>query len=205
MRRADPGFDTAQTIAIEVRSAADASGFRLRPVERARAVVHPPDIRRTVLWRLGSDRPHDRRQRRRPGRTRSGADRRRRRARQRDAGPRRRGASGRLPAGGRRLSAGPDERICGGGRPGDRDRAAIFAIFVILRGCADWGAAPHTFLRALCDLCVPALISGTPGCRQNGMRMPTCIAKGGWVAVRRRDVGPLTVSSSYSKYSSKRL
>jgi len=39
MRHADPGFDTAQTIAIEVRSATDASGFRLRPFERARAVV----------------------------------------------------------------------------------------------------------------------------------------------------------------------
>ena len=39
MRRADPGFDTRHTIAVEVRSAPNADGFRLRPFERVRAAV----------------------------------------------------------------------------------------------------------------------------------------------------------------------
>ena len=39
MRRADPGFDTAHTLSVEVRAAPNASGFRLRPFERARAAV----------------------------------------------------------------------------------------------------------------------------------------------------------------------
>jgi putative ABC transport system permease protein len=39
MRSADPGFDTAHTVSVEVRPAPNAAGFRLRPFERVRAVV----------------------------------------------------------------------------------------------------------------------------------------------------------------------
>ena len=39
MRRADPGFDTAHTMSLEVRPAANAAGVRLRPFERVRALV----------------------------------------------------------------------------------------------------------------------------------------------------------------------
>jgi predicted permease len=45
MRRADPGFDTAHTVAVEVRSAPDVNGIRLRPFLNVRdALLRLPGV-----------------------------------------------------------------------------------------------------------------------------------------------------------------